>query len=82
VPGDRHTLVESLYKPLGIQDDVAILNLCGTLKGMLNGNLTAVLLAEQGTGNGTVLLAQGVSCDVVGDSEQDEGVEDGVEARV
>lgn len=82
MPGDKRTLVQSLCEPGSIQDDVAIADGCGTLKGVLDGDLAAVLLAEQGAGNGAVLLAQGVSCDVIGYGEQDEGVEDGLQPRV
>lgn len=56
----------------GIGDDVAV-------KGVLHGDLAAVVLAEQTADDGAGLLAQGVAGDVVGDAEEDERVEDGLE---
>ncbi len=43
---------------------------------MLDGDLAAIVLAQEGAQNGADLLPQGVAGDVVGYGEEDEGVED------
>jgi hypothetical protein len=49
------------------------------VKGMLHRDLAAIVLAEDSTDDGAFLLSEGVSCDVVGDAEEDERMEDGLE---
>lgn len=49
------------------------------VKGVLDGDVAAVLLAEETADNGSLLAAEGVAGDVVGDGEDDEGVEDDLE---
>jgi hypothetical protein len=49
------------------------------VKGMLNGDLAAILLTKQATDDGALLFPQRVPGDVVGDAEEDERVEDDLE---
>lgn len=53
--------------------------ICGgsgvAFKGMLNGDLPPIVLAQEGTHNRSRLRSQCVSGDVVGDSEQDKRVQ-------
>lgn len=49
-----------------------------TLNGMLDGDFSAILLAQKNADNGAVLIPEGVAGDVVGDGEEDERVKHGV----
>lgn len=49
---------------------------------MFECEVAAILLAEDGADDGAVLLAECVSCDVVGDCEEDQWVELDSERRV
>ena len=49
---------------------------------MLECEVATILLAEDGADNGTILLAECVSCDVVGDCEEDQWVQLNSERRV
>lgn len=46
---------------------------------MFDGDIATVLLAQESTDDGTGLLSQGMSRDVVGDGEEDEGMQHSLE---
>jgi hypothetical protein len=41
-----------------------------TFKGMLDDDFSAILQTQKGADNGSALFSEGVSCNVVGDCEQ------------
>jgi hypothetical protein len=64
------TLLQSCAEPLFIQLDLVVSNYSASLERMLNRDVAAVLLPQQRSNDGTAQLSQGVSCDVIGDSEK------------
>lgn len=50
-----------------------------TLESMLNGYFSAVVLAHKTSDDGPLMFSKGVACDVVGNAQKDEGVEDSLE---
>lgn len=81
--GDLLTLLYSLFKPCGWQQNFAAGTTCDrAFECMLKSYLPPVLLAQQTTNDWTLLLPCGVSGDVVGDGEEDQRVKLDVEARV
>ena len=51
------------------------------LEGVLNCDLSAIVLAEHGTHNGAGMLAKSVPCNIIRDVEQHERVQDNVKVR-
>jgi hypothetical protein len=52
------------------------------IKGVFNGNFSAILLPEKSTHDRTRLLSESVPCNVVGYGQKDEGVECYLESAI
>ena len=63
-----------------MKDDLIVSCQDETLKGMLNGYLSTILLTKQRSNNRPILISKCMSCDIVGDCEKNQGVESYLEA--
>lgn len=75
---NKLTLLHTIVEPHGTEPRIAAIILVDDkVKRVLECDLAAVLLAQQCTDDRARLLPQSVAGDVIGDGEEDEGVEDG-----
>lgn len=75
------TLLQSIRKHAIVQQ-VASFDICAddmAIKCKLHRYLTPIVLPKESSDDGSFLLSQGVSCDVVRDGEEDQRVEDDLE---
>lgn len=78
----ERTLIQSAREPSRLEGGFTTLGDGGAFKGMLYGDVAAILLAKQSPDNGGGLFAKCVPGDVVGDGQEDQRVQDGLEARL
>lgn len=73
-----HTLLDAVVEPHSAKPRIPLIVLVDDkVKGVLEGDLAAILLTEQGADDWARLLPQGMAGDVIGDGEEDKWVEDG-----
>lgn len=74
----KRTLLQTRVEPVDVQAAVDHLH----LKGMLDCDLETILLAQKSTDERAGLVAKSISGDIVGDCEEDEGMEGDVQAGI
>lgn len=80
---DVFELLEPVLEPALVQQNLTIVGWHQfAVEGVLEADVVAILLAEERTNYGPFLPSEGVSCDVVGDCEEDERVEEDLETGV
>jgi len=73
---DVFELLKTVLEPALVHQDLAIFTRHHlAVEGVLEADVAPVLLAEEGADYGTFLPSEGVSCDVVGNCEEDERVQ-------
>ena len=82
--GRGRTLFEAGREVVRVEEVAAVDVWCGprvAFKGVLDGDFAAILLPEERADYRAALLPECVACDVVGDGEEDERVQYGLELR-
>jgi hypothetical protein len=74
-------LLQALQEPLTVKWGILVVRELA-FEGVLKCEVATILLTEDGSDDGTALLSKGVSCDVVGDSEEYEWMELNSKRRV